>query len=237
VQRARCRQQMRWLPSSCYGQLCLGLSRLCTLPQLPHRRMLHSIPVCPSGRCSPAGADVGPGSVSSVDHEPVARRSLQLDQCCVLQLLIRRQERDVGDGRRMSRKLSFPRHAYLVDDGHLAAYALKSGTLSTYALVPPRSATGALRVPHHLVHSTAKGAWLLFCRTAAADGALHAVAAACCLSLWYCSTCTCSNSSAIAQCNCIAPSGMGDGWEFARLTQRGVELPGDSAPQFLPGGL
>lgn len=76
--------------------------------------------------------------------------------------------------RRISRKLSFPRHAYLVDDGHLAAYALKSGTLSTYALVPPRSATGALRVPHHLVHSTAKGAWLLFCRTAAADGAFPA---------------------------------------------------------------
>jgi hypothetical protein len=89
----------------------------------------------------------------------------------------------------MSRKLSFPRHAYLVDDGHLAAYALKSGTLSTYALVPPWSATGALRVPHHLVHSTAKGAWLLFCRTAAADGALQydAVAAAKLLFLGACS--------------------------------------------------
>jgi len=71
-----------------------------------------------------------------------------------------------------SRKLSFPRHAYLVDDGHLAAYALRSGQLSTYALIPPRSATGALRTPHHLVHSPARGAWLLFCRTAAADGGL-----------------------------------------------------------------
>lgn len=30
-------------------------------------------------------------------------------------------------------------------------------------------------------------------------------------------------------------AGIGDGWEFARLTQRGVELPGDSAPSFLPG--
>ena len=131
----------------------------------------------------------------------------------------------------MSRKLSFPRHAYLVDDGHLAAYALKSGTLSTYALVPPRSATGALRVPHHLVHSTAKGAWLLFCRTAAADGALNSVAPACCLCLELP-----LEQHVTASLEHTVAVGMGDGWEFARLTQRGVELPGDSAPNFLPGG-
>ncbi len=34
-------------------------------------------------------------------------------------------------------------------------------------------------------------------------------------------------------CRCAA--GIGDGWEFARLTQRAIELPGDSATTFHPG--
>lgn len=124
-----------------------------------------------------------------------------------------------------------------MDDGHLAAYALKSGTLSTYALVPPRSATGALRVPHHLVHSTAKGAWLLFCRTAAADGASDNVVAGAILALWKFQHFTLKSrgSHVISQAVGVFVAGMGDGWEFARLTQWGVELPGDSAPDFLPG--
>lgn len=33
----------------------------------------------------------------------------------------------------------------------------------------------------------------------------------------------------------LIPAGYGDGWEFARFTLRGVELPGDAAPTFLPG--
>ncbi len=33
----------------------------------------------------------------------------------------------------------------------------------------------------------------------------------------------------------LSPAGYGDGWEFARFTLRGVELPGDAAPIFLPG--
>lgn len=75
---------------------------------------------------------------------------------------------------RLSQKLVFPRHAYLVDGGHLAAYSLRTGAVAPYALVPVRSDSGALRSPHHLLHSPARGTWLLFCRVAASDGA-HAI--------------------------------------------------------------
>ncbi len=72
---------------------------------------------------------------------------------------------------RLSQKLVFPRHAYMVDGGHLAAYALRTDTVAPYALVFVRSESGALRCPHHLLHSPTRGVWLLFCRVAATDGA------------------------------------------------------------------